>query len=139
MKKLSNVLFNIAAAAALTGGFGIARAAEPMKADIPFDFTVGKTKLPAGRYSIETNKQSHFVIIRDARNQNSAVVICQDRSPSHRDDTYLTFRVYGSKHYLAGAQSSTLGVAWDLSRTAAEREAMIAAGNQTQTLLLALK
>jgi len=139
MKRLSNVLFSIAAAAALTTGFGIAQAAEPINAVIPFDFTVGKTKMPAGHYSIETNKASRFVVIRDVANRRSAIVLWNADVPSQRQESYLTFRVHGSKHYLAGAQSSALGVAWDLAMTSAEREAMLAAGNQTQTLFLALK
>ena len=139
MKKFTNALMNLAAAAALTTGFAMAQPAASLTASIPFDFTVGKTKMPAGDYNIASNPMTGVVIVRGVKCRRSAAVLTIPSDARQREESYLTFRVLGDKHYLAGAWNSAFGSAWGLSPTAAEREAAMAQGTTMQTLVLARK
>ena len=139
MKKLSNALLTFAAAAALTTGLGIAQPAPTLAASIPFDFTVGQTKMPAGDYTITSNPMSGVVIVRDVKCKHNAAVMALPGAQGNRDQSYLTFRVHGDRHYLAGAWNSAFRSAWGLTPTAAEREAAIAQGTTTKVLVLAKK
>lgn len=140
MSKYSKTLLHVAAFAALSLGCGTAQTDEQLKATIPFDFTVGKTKLPAGEYTVTSTFGSHVLQIRDAEQRLQATVITM---PSNRranpSESHLTFRVHGTRHYLAATWDGASGVGRELMKTAAEREAEMAAGPTTQITLFARK
>jgi hypothetical protein len=86
----------------LTAGASEAQQVRLMRANIPFDFNVGKIKLPAGRYAIQRSgmggvlqivsldgKKSIFVPTLEAYNRKS-----QNRAQ-------LEFRRYGTERFLS--------------------------------------
>jgi len=140
MSKYSKTLLHVAAFAALSLGCGMAQTDEQLKATIPFDFMAGKTKLPAGEYTVTSTFGSHVMQIRDSEQRVQATVLAivtPDRA--NPSESYLTFRVHGTRHYLASTWDGASGAGRELIKTAAEREAEMAAGPTTQITLFARK
>lgn len=140
MSKYSKTLLHVAALAALSLGGGMAQTDEQLKATIPFDFTVGKTKLPAGEYTVTSTFGSHVLQIRDSEQRVQATVLAVVKNePANPGESHLTFRVHGTGHYLAATWDAGSGAGRELIKTAAEREAEMAAGPTTQITLFARK
>ena len=140
MSKYSKTLLHVAAFAALSLGCGMAQTDEQLKAAIPFDFMAGKTKLAAGEYTVTSTFGSHVMQIRDSEQRVQATVLAivtPDRA--NPSESYLTFRVHGTRHYLASTWDGASGAGRELIKTAAEREAEMAAGPTTQITLFARK
>jgi hypothetical protein len=77
MKRISAIaLFTIATLAASTG---LVAQQPAVKANIPFNFTVGEQSMPAGDYTI-TSPSRHIVLIQSADRQHVGMVIGSDSS-----------------------------------------------------------
>ena len=141
MSKYSKTLLHVAAFAALSLGCGMAQTDEQLKTTIPFDFMAGKTKLPAGEYTVTSTFGSSVVQIRDAEQRVQATVLASAKNvPANPSKSYLTFRVHGTRHYLASTWDGASGAGRELMKTAAEREAEMAdARPTTQITLVARK
>jgi hypothetical protein len=88
---MNRVLMTAALAAAVAG---TAWAGEPLKANIPFAFSAGGTKLPAGEYTIGQH-DPHFQGVIAVRNKATGdFVLAHSAFPitSGRDDNRLVFR-----------------------------------------------
>ncbi len=106
MKKLGLVLsmsslFVLLAVAPALGQRG---ASHKIQADIPFDFMVGDTKLPAGTYTVSTSAPD-VVLIRSLDGHESVLVITRSvqESLTPPDETKLVFTRYGDLYFLAQA------------------------------------
>jgi hypothetical protein len=140
MTTISKTLLQIGAFAALSTGFGLAQTDDKLKMSIPFDFTVGNKVIPAGEYTIATDLGTAIVRIRDSRYQVQATVQSITGSkPAEPNHSKLVFRVHGGQHYLASTWSAVSGSAREFVKTPAEREAELAAGPTTYTVLVARK
>jgi hypothetical protein len=98
MKRISAIaLFTIATLAASTGLF----AQQPaVKANIPFNFTVGEQSMPAGDYTI-TSPSRHIVLIQSADRQHFGMVIGSDSShEAAAGRPALVFDKYGEYYFL---------------------------------------
>ena len=97
MKRISAIaLFTIATLAASTGLF----AQQPaVKANIPFNFTVGEKSMPAGEYTI-TSPSRHIVLIQSADRQHFGMVIGSDSSHEMASGPALVFDKYGEYYFL---------------------------------------
>jgi len=69
-------------------------------AEIPFDFHVGKSALPAGTYSVAKDNSGGFLQIRNMDTQHSIMLGFQARETG-KNDPSLTFRCYSGDCYLA--------------------------------------
>ncbi len=92
-----------------------AQGANSLRATIPFDFTVGKTTLPAGDYIVGEQSESPTALrIKSADTGGDVIVITSGlekgwraigaRAVSQRNgpaEPYLLFHRYGSRHFLA--------------------------------------
>ena len=71
-----------------------------MKADVPFEFSVGNKHFPAGKYSLVQPLQ-HFLQLRDAQNRVIAYTFTNAIETSHPSSTpHLSFYVSGDKRIL---------------------------------------
>ncbi|HZU43202.1 MAG TPA: hypothetical protein VE994_11050 [Terriglobales bacterium] len=69
--------------------------------NVPFDFMVGKTMMPAGHYAVQTNASHNNLMIRNEH--RSAVVTTQtiDASAGNGHSARLLFRHFDGRYALA--------------------------------------
>ena len=100
---MKRYFFSVAVVLALTVVSASAQT-RPLSAHVPFDFTVGQTKLPAGKYIISRTSvnSSDGFFLRDERGHvavvfNTHAVPALEQSPEGR----LEFRRLGDQYFLA--------------------------------------
>lgn len=142
MNKVSKIMLRVAAVVTLGAGFALAQDADMnnLKANIPFDFAVGSTNLPAGEYTIEYGPTSSTVRVRDERG-HIATVLAMAPACERADakESHLAFRVYGAKHHLASTWNAAAGMGAELRKTPAELESEMAGVPVRMTVLIARK
>jgi len=92
-----------------------------LKADIPFDFTVGGKTLPAGQYTVSSSGPSNALMIRSWETKQSAFAITHECKAAADGKPRLIFHRYGDQYFLAQVLSDTSGN--ELAKSKAEREA----------------
>ena len=101
-----------------------AQAQTKVTANIPFAFSMGKTTLPAGRYTITVlNPASDRKIlqIRSVDGRSSAVVLTTGIIGDVSDDAKLVFERYGDRYVFAQAQLAGDDTALAAVRSKADR------------------
>lgn len=109
-----------------------------IKVNIPFDFSVGEKKLPAGTYSVGRVAQDYgdsVIAIAGDDGRPTAIRLSISAQRSHASDrTTLVFRHYGDQYFLfqvwpAGA---TTGRQFPKSRSQREIERKLARNSSTR-------
>ncbi len=93
------------------------------KAEIPFDFAVGNTRLPAGEYEVKPKSNSGVILIQgqDARSSAYAMTIVgQAGKPS--DVSKLVFNRYGDQYFLSKIWTPFSNTGRELTESRLERE-----------------
>ena len=95
-----------------------------MSASIPFEFTVGKTVLPAGQYDVKTNYVSSGVLLIQGRDGGPSVMILANTAYSRKsmNETSLVFNKYGNQYFLSKIWTAGEDEGCELRKTPAERE-----------------
>jgi hypothetical protein len=107
MKRINAIaLFTISALAAATGLVAQEPAA---KANIPFNFTVGDTSMPAGEYTITASPNTHIVRIQSADRQHADLALGYRSDPNPKVSPRLVFDRYGDFYFLRRIESRTTG------------------------------
>lgn len=87
-----------------------AQVAEQYRANIPFDFSIGKKNFQAGSYVLEVRGfESKYVVVKDAKGRNlfaGAPSASGDAGFSRK--AALDFRQYGGRHVLETVRISSL-------------------------------
>ncbi len=93
------------------------------RVNIPFQFNVAKTTLPAGEYAITCqNRGPNLLAIRSLdRKAGARSVALLSISGKTKDHGYLVFRRYGSQYFLAQAWTRGMQTGLELPRSPAER------------------
>jgi len=81
--------------------------AQKVIATIPFEFNVGETRLPAGKYTITVanpTSDRKILQIRNANGRSSAMVVTTNVLGNAADDTKVVFHRYGDRYFFAQAQ-----------------------------------
>src|SRR5829696_2599036 len=76
-------------------------------ASIPFAFNVGKTTLPAGKYTItviNASSDRKILQIRSLNGRSSAMILTTGIIGHASDDAKLVFERYGDRYFFAHAQ-----------------------------------
>jgi hypothetical protein len=89
--------------------FGVALFATPLsaaatvriRAEIPFDFTVGSKRLPKGEYLIESVGDSGTLTIRHAKKGKAVTFNTIRHKPTDGNKSKLVFNRYGEQYFLA--------------------------------------
>jgi hypothetical protein len=86
-------------------GSAFASLAVPIRVNIPFEFNVGGTTLPAGEYVISSPSEtaSHLLAIRSLDGASAVFIQAEPLSPKHdiwEPDTRLTFEKVNGKEFL---------------------------------------
>ena len=109
----------------------------PLKANIPFNFIVNKTTLPAGEYTLQRLGSSQTImLIQNTESQITKVVLpnaCASQHPSER--TKLVFRRYGDRYFLAQIWTAGANRGRELPKSKLETE--VALDYPVQNVVLA--
>jgi len=101
---------------------------------IPFAFTVGKSNLPAGAYTL-TEKENNVLQIRGA--EGSVFVLGRTvRSEDSSQRATVVFHRYGDRYFLAGVKSSD-GESVIKAAPSADEQRLAASGARPQTVTIA--
>jgi hypothetical protein len=134
-------LLTLGALATCTGAF-----AQQLKANIPFEFTVGSTTMPAGEYSVSS--PIHDVIELQSANRQSVAIVTGNQSydelKSHAGGQ-LIFTKYGNQYFLDHVLCPTVSsLNMDIASGKAEKRARARAleaknANDGQKTLVAMR
>jgi hypothetical protein len=103
--------------------------AHKVVANIPFEFTVGKATLPAGRYTVTVmnpTSDRKILQIRQIDGRASAMVITTDVTGDMSENAKLVFHRYGDRYYFAQAQMSGDSTSLAAVRTRSEQKHAVA-------------
>ena len=108
------------------------------KATVPFDFTVGQTRMPAGTYEI--SPLSHAILIRDSKTAKGVLSLFNSEEPSRGVRTpKLVFHRYGDKYFLSQVSRGNGGAVMQLPTSKLEEEVRIAGSSVPQKTVIAAK
>jgi hypothetical protein len=89
--------------------------------NVPFEFVVGDTTLPAGEYRIN-RALGHALTIRTKDASDSASLLTNDIQPrKDRRQARLIFHRYGERYFLAEVWSGADSMGWQLLKSRQER------------------
>lgn len=109
--------------------------AQTVKAEIPFNFSVGKTVLPAGDYTFDTQVAPHVLRVRSADWKNAVMIQAVSVHPAIvREPGKIVFNRYGNTYFLSQVlyQGSS---GRELSKSPREKEMAAAAPVKKEALL----
>ena len=114
-----------------------------IKANIPFDFTVGNTWMPAGEYTISSPLQ-HIVQLRSADNARTAEIVSSQGYNESRSGSKLVFDKYGDQYFLRhvlcpAVSSLNLDVPQGKAEKSARSHSLEAKGNSGEQTMVAAK
>jgi hypothetical protein len=73
-----------------------------VKVDVPFNFVVNRTLMPAGTYTISSIGQGGTMIVRGLDNNAMKLVNASyDTASKPSENTRLVFRCYGDRYFLS--------------------------------------
>jgi hypothetical protein len=110
-------------------------------ANIPFAFNVGKTTLPAGKYTIivlNPTSDRKTLQIRSLNGRSSAIVLTMASNGSLSDSAKLVFERYDDRYYFAQAQMAGDATSLAAVRTKQHNDKQVAkAGKKTIVVIAA--
>jgi hypothetical protein len=110
-------------------------------ANIPFAFNVGKTTLPAGKYTITVlnpTSDRKTLQIRSLNGRSSAIVLTMASNGSLSDSAKLVFERYDDRYYFAQAQMAGDATSLAAVRTKQHNDKQVAkAGKKTIVVIAA--
>ena len=80
---------------------------QKMIATVPFEFSIGKTTLPAGKYTITVlnpTSDRKTLQIRSINGRSSAIILTTTSNANVSDNAKLVFERYDDRYYFAQAQ-----------------------------------
>ena len=72
--------------------------------NVPFEFTVGQTVLPAGNYAVDRDSSNNFLSFRETSGKGGSLVMIESRRAQFAKDSEaftLVFDQVGSRRYLS--------------------------------------
>jgi hypothetical protein len=108
MKTLKTVILSVGAVA-LLGASGLY--AQTAKADIPFEFSVQNTTLPAGEYTMQrTSLTSGAMLVRNVETRKTVVVLAPSNVTELKGatDNVALFHRIGDRYFLAEVKSAAM-------------------------------
>ena len=126
MKRYLNIAMAIVVLAGAFAASAQAQTAGSQKvfANIPFAFNVGKTNLPAGKYTITVLNPSSdrkTLQIRSSDGRSSAMIQTNAVDGKASDDAKLVFHRYGDRYFFAQVQMAGDPVSLAAVKSSAER------------------
>ena len=108
-------------------------------ANVPFDFTVGQTQLPAGTYNISPLAHG-AILIRDGKTAKSVASIFRWEDAGKGDSvTKLVFHKYGDKYFLSQVARGNGNGVMQLPTSKLEEEVRVASSRVPEKAVVAAK
>ena len=102
MKMQALKVFAVAVFIALLGASSAKASSTMLRADIPFDFTVGSATLPAGTYTVTEATPGVLLIRNDNPGPDPAFVLANlVETTKAQDSAKLIFHRYGNSYFLS--------------------------------------
>ena len=109
MKKAILISMIVAVFAFLSVSSIHAQVSDVYKANIPFDFSVGKKQYPAGLYSVEIRGiEKKFFVFRDSRGGSGYIMNTLPGKGISDETAALDFKRVGTSYYLRSIQAREL-------------------------------
>jgi len=123
-KHILPILAIVGIAVMLVANSASADSGTELRASIPFDFTVGKTLMPAGQYTVRTDHIGSGVLCIEARDGGRPVMIMTNTAyAAHsKNESSLVFQRYGNQYFLSKVWTVGSDIGCELIKTRAERE-----------------
>ena len=116
MSRLVSALALFAAA----GSFALQAQTATLYADIPFEFRMGQSVMPAGKYAIE--QKAGVLKFQNTENHKASIVLVQAAVRPLPGDAAVVFNRYGTEHFLSTVWSPYSGSGQMLPPSRHERE-----------------
>jgi hypothetical protein len=112
----------------------VAQAQEAVVVNIPFDFSAGKTTLPAGDYSVKVSETTHALILISRKDATASAFIITNAvvSANAQTESKLVFNRYGDRYFLSQVWSEGNNQGRQLLKTAREKEMALTAKIETE-------
>jgi hypothetical protein len=120
----TRIFATLSSFALLTAAAAFAQNGVPMKVDIPFEFRVANTIMPAGSYDVRVQLASGLVSLQSME-RNAAAMILTNGVGGGRDipeKSSLVFHRYGNTYFLSRVWSHGYAIGRELPTSKAERE-----------------
>jgi hypothetical protein len=132
----------------LTVGGGLVANAQVMSVpqidvNVPFDFVVGDTRLPAGKYEItavDNGASNNILEIRSANSRTAVIFDTEDaenRGELVKNKTQLVFDKVGDEHFLFQIWVAGTASGNELAKSRMEKKLMKGGGQSQQQLVVA--
>ncbi len=136
MKTLKIMILSVGAVA-LLGASGL-YAQNKATADIPFEFTVQNTTLPAGAYTVSSASPTHNLMsIRNDETKQTVLVLAPGGETGYRrawDKNVVVFHKAGDRYFLA--EVKTDAVCGSIAPSKVERELASTGGEQLAAVIV---
>jgi len=125
--------------ALLTGAAAYAQSSQIMRVNVPFDFTVGDTSLPAGMYSVTSDDNAGGVLtFHNQQARKGAIVLSTPcESTTAAAHTELVFHRYGNSYFLSDVWESGRSIGQHVGTTRRENEIARNNNSRSQVVLTA--
>jgi hypothetical protein len=115
------IVIAFALAALVTAGTAMAQE-HAVKANVPFDFTVGNAHVPAGAYTIWSTGSANLIEIRN--DSGKVTIFGSGYTSDQKSETgKLVFDKYGDRYFLREILCSTVALNMELPVSKAEKNA----------------
>ena len=108
-------------------------------AKIPFAFTVGKTNLPAGKYTftvVNPASDRKVLQIRSVDGRASAMILTNSVKGIVVEDAKLVFERYDDRYYFTQAQMAGESTGFEALRSRSERKQMVANAGKKSVIVI---
>lgn len=114
----TKLLLTLAAGLAVT----TLASAQKLEANVPFEFSVGKSILPPGTYHFDTNVAPTVLRVQSADGKSAVMIITNGVAPRRGvQEARIVFNKYGESYFLAKVLQHG-GSGRELQKTAREKE-----------------
>jgi hypothetical protein len=120
MTEMKHIIATALFAAATLMAHNGASAQAKEQATIPFDFTVGQNRLPAGTYTIK-NIQAGVIQLDGQGKHAHMLALCTSTEDVRRNADELVFSKYGDQYFLREVRGSYGQTAWKISPSKLEK------------------
>ena len=109
-----------------------------LAADIPFEFTVGSTTLPAGTYAVEDRTVLGMIVVRSTDGSRTGLAVgIPAQAKATAGQAKLVFNRYGDRHFLAQVWTSSGNWGCEIRKDRSQRELAHRAANHERVMILA--
>lgn len=122
-RQISSLIIAIGFVLALAATTSAVPFAMRIKADVPFDFYVGKKLFPKGEYIIESVNESGTLVIKSAKKGKARNFTVIRSKMTDKPKSKLVFHRYGDQYFLARIWDGSSDTVLKLNKSSLEKKA----------------